>query len=102
MSHDFASLSPIGVDNGQLDAIGETTSDPPYLSVVLACVDALESRAREDRGCESEIKRSLRKVPFALAGIPRQAHPNNIRAYIHARKHSKESPNVLAFSCERT
>ena len=85
-TYDLASLNPIGVDNGKRDSIGHAEGDPPNLTVVLARVDALESRAHEDRGGESEIERSLRIIPLALPGIPREAHRRSIHSYIQSRK----------------
>jgi hypothetical protein len=97
-SNDLAILSPIGIDHRERNPVGYAERDPPNLTVVLACVDALESRAREDRGGEGEIESSLRKIPLALLGIPREAHPTNIRAYIHAhnRLWSRLTPYSLA------
>jgi hypothetical protein len=39
--HDFASLSPVGVDQCELDAIGRAEGYPSNLTVVLTRVDAL-------------------------------------------------------------
>jgi len=100
-SNDLASLSPIGIDHRERNPVGDAERDPPNLTVVLARVGALESRGCEDRGSEGEVKSSLRKIPLALLGIPRDAHSGNIRAYIHARN-QLWSLTTLAFSCERT
>jgi len=86
-SHDLASLSPIGVDPREQDAVSYAESDPPNLTLILACVDALESRAREDRGCEGEIESSLCEIPLSLPGIRREAH-----RLIYARIYTRATP----------
>jgi hypothetical protein len=45
---DIASLSPVGVNHGELDPIGNASGNPSDLTVILARVDALESWADED------------------------------------------------------
>ena len=79
---DIASLSPVGEDHSERNAISNAEGDPSYLTVILARVDALQSRAGEAQRGECEIKPSLSEVPLALLRVPVKAHQYNIRVYI--------------------
>jgi hypothetical protein len=90
----LASLSPIGEDHGEGDPVGEPEGDPTHFSVVLACVDALQSRAGEDERREREVKASLGDIPLALRRVPEEAHGSIYASYIRARKHSVVAQKV--------
>ncbi len=76
--------SPVGVDDGEGNAISDAEGDPPDLTIILARVDAFESRAEEaDRG-NGEIEAPLREVAVALLRISVEAHARNILVYIRS------------------
>ena len=85
-THDLASLGPIGKDHREGNPIGHSEGDSANLTIVLACIDALQSRAREDAGGKGEIESALGQIAVAFLGIPCEAHLVNILLYIHSRK----------------
>lgn len=75
-------LGPIGVHEGQHNAIGYANGDNPPFAVVSPRVNALQRGSVEDLRRELEIEASLAQVPTTLPRVPPEAHGESIRLYI--------------------
>jgi hypothetical protein len=85
-------LGPIGLHEGQHDAIGYANSDDPTFAVVSTRVHALQRGSVEHLRRELEVEASLAQVAIALACVPSEAHRDSIRLYIQRRNRGR--PNV--------
>jgi len=75
--------SPIGIDDGERNALGPTQCDHPLFPVVPARVRAFQCGAVEDLGRELKVESAFPEVSIALASIPHETHLQSIRLYIH-------------------
>ena len=70
----LVSLSSVGVDHSERDAIGNSEGDDAPFPVVLTVVCALQRRAFKDERGEYEVEATVAEISLALCRIPREAH----------------------------
>src|SRR3990172_6422765 len=96
-----AGLSPVGVDHGERESLGQPDGNDPPLAVVPTRVLALQRGTLEDERGELEVEATLSEIASTLSAVPAEAHRSRIRMYIQRRKRRLgwERPNGLALSC---
>ena len=64
----------IGVDDRQVEPVGQPDGNYPQLSVVGPVIDAFEGWPAEDERGELKVEPSSGEVRLALTGVPGEAH----------------------------